>query len=65
MDGTLGSENHSSTVSSVNPDDGKNLSDFVVKIAPDETNGVPSTSETQNMAAEDERHAAAENGDER
>ena len=66
MDGILGSENQPSSVSSDKPNDGKNLSDFEVKIAPDETNGVPFTSEKQNTAAEDELHAAAaENNDER
>ena len=58
MDSTLESDNQLRTVSSVNPDDGNNPSDFEVKIAPDETNGVPSTSEKENMAAEDERQTA-------
>ena len=66
MDGVLGSENQARTVSSAKPNDGKNPSDFEVNVAPDETNGVPFTSEKQNTAAEDERHdAAAENNDEK
>lgn len=61
MDGTLGSENQSSTLSSVNPDDGENPSDFEVK----ETTGLLSTSDGKQNTTKDERHSAAENDDER
>lgn len=68
MDRTSGSglaDNQLRTVSPVEPDDGKNLSDIEVKVIPDQTKDVPSKSEKQNAAAAVGNHNTAEDKDER
>ena len=68
MDGAAGTalaDNQQRTVSPIEPDDGKNLSDIEVKVIPDQTKGVPSKSEKQNTAAAVGDHNTAEDKDER
>lgn len=61
MDGTTGKYRRRSE-SPVNPVEGQNLNDFEVKIAPEETNGVPFANGKQHVEAGEE---APENDDER
>lgn len=61
MEGTTGKYRPRSE-SPVNPVEGQNLNDFEVKIAPEETNGVPFANGKQHVGAKED---APENVDER